>query len=385
MILDYLNTLSVEKFKPSHNFDYLPDRPVYTSVDYLRSTNPKIDRFHAFIKKFMPLLKGAGFNFHNSERGMNGYTNMWLIQFNGQNCGNVCADALDVMGGQFELTGLGCQLLQARWDVWCSLIAGLQDFSFRIKRLDVACDFKGSVWDKFGVNMIDINSMVNKGVFRIGSGSGVAPDVRLNGGFSEVVDKRMGARDYNPKVHCLSGLTIDIGSKQSVNTWCIYEKGKERAGKNPDRYDGSLSSWVRMERRFSSGSGRGKVEIPYEYAVYPDSAFIYKCAGIESFIGEWLAFQASEGVELSPVAIHEVNLNYVGLLQGINIKKTALHVARQSARFFKTLEVIGVDVMDFVNLVRHKECSKGFSSDIYAAYNVTPADDIMDFLRGQYA
>ena len=385
MILDYLNTISLEKFQPSHNFDIVTERPVYASVDWLRSTNPKINEFHAFIQKFMPLLRGVGFNFHDSGRGMNGYTNMWQIQYYGDVVGNICADALDKMGGQFELTGQGCQILQVRWDVWCLLNAGLQQYGFRTKRLDVCMDLKGSVWDKFGVNMLDVHSMVVAGDFRIGSGSGVSPRINFNGSWSEIVDKRMGPDDYNPKSHCLDGLTIDIGSRQSVNTWCIYEKGKQLAGKNPDRYDGSLSSWVRFERRYSSGSGRGKVEIPIEYAVYPDRALTYNCAGVESFVGKWLAFQASEGVDLAPVSTEELDLNRVGLLQGLNIKKTALHVARQSARFFKTLEVIGVDVLDFVNLVKHKECNKGFSPEVYESYSVSAGDDIMSFLKGEFA
>ena len=385
MILEYLNTISLEKFGPSHGLEFVPDRSVYASVDWLRSTNPRIGKFHAFIQKFMPLLRGVGFNFVDSGKGMNGYTNMWQIQHYGDVVGNICADALDKMGGQFELTGKGCQLLQVRWDLWCALNAGLQEYGFRTKRLDICMDLKGAIWDKFGVNMLNVHRMVSAGVFRIGSGSGVSPGVSLNGAWSEIIDDKMGPEDYDPNVHCVGGLTINVGSSRSANTWCLYEKGKERAGKNPDRYDSSFSNWIRLERRYTSGSGRGKVEIPIEYALYPDKALTYNCAGVESFVNKWLAFQASEGVDLAPVSTEELDLNRVGLLQGLNIKKTALHVARQSARFFKTLEVIGVDVLDFVNLVKHKECNKGFSSDIYESYSVSAGDDVMSFLRGEFS
>lgn len=385
MILDYLSTITLETFAPCHGLEFVPDRPVYASVDWLRSTNPKISRFHDFIAKFGPLLKGVGFNFHDTGRGMNGYTNCWHIHFEGEVVGNICADAMDKMGGQFELSGKGCQFLQVRWELWCALNAGLQEYGFRTKRLDIAADFKGSVWDEFNVNMLDVHRMVIDGDFRIGKGCGVVPGIRLNGDWSEIIDCRMGAQDYNPRKHCMSGLTIDIGASSSVNTWCLYEKGKERAGKNPDRYDGSLSSWIRFERRYASGSGRGKVEIPIDYALYPDRALIYSCSGVESFIDRWLAFQAVKGVKVPPVSNHELDLNRVGLLQGVSIKRTALHVARQSARFFKTLEDIGVDALEFVNLVRRDEGVKGFSPDVYSSFNVSAGDDIMAFLRGEFS
>lgn len=385
MILDYLNSVSLDEFKPSHNLDFVPDVPVYAAVDWLRTTNPRIGRFHDFMKKFMPLLRAVDFDFVDSGRGMNGYTNMWHIQYYGTVVGNICADALDKMGGQFELTGAGCQMLQVRWDLWCALNAGLQEYGFRIKRIDVAADFKGAAWDRYSVNMLDVHSMVSAGVFRVGTGCGVSPGVSLNGDWSEIIDGKMGPSDYNPKVHCPAGLTIDIGSRQSVNTWCLYEKGKERAGKNPDCYDDSMSGWIRFERRYSSGSGRGKVEIPIEYALYPDRALTYKCEGVESFVSDWLEFLASEGVSVPPVSTKTIDLRRVGLLQGVNIKKTALHVAQQSARFFKTLEMIGVDVMDFVSLVKHDQCNKGFCPELYNSYSVDAGHDVMDFLREKYA
>lgn len=379
MILNYLLDIPSEDYSPA--WDFVPtERPVYSSVDWLTATNPKIDRFHSFIKKFMPMMRSYGFSFEDSGKGMNGYTHYWKITMDGDLVGHICADALDKMGGMFQLTGAGCQWLQARWDLWCMLVAGLNQYGFVNKRLDVAVDCVGSVWDEFGVTIVDFCRSYRAGMFTIGSGCGVKPGHSLVGDWMDLV---LEDKAYDPKAQCPNGLTLNIGLSTGVNSWCIYEKGKQLAGKNPERYDGSLNGHVRIERRFRSGSGRGQVVIPWDFAVSPDSAFVYNCSGVDSFVNRWLDFQRESGVDLSPVASSDLELERVGLTKGVSIKKTALHVAQQSSRFFKTLEMIGVDVLDFVNLVKHKECNKGFNLGLYQS-NFSDGGGVMDFLRGEF-
>lgn len=381
MILDYLKSISAEKYDTAYPFE-LTARPAYASIDWLTATTSRIDQFEKFIKKFMPLLRGHGFKFFDTGRGLNGYTNCWQITWYDDVCGQICADSLNKNGGMFQLTGKGCQILQARWDLWCLLVAGLNEYGLNIKRLDIAADFKGSVWDKFDFNLVDFLRAYQGGMFTIGSGCGAKPDYSVIGDTADLI---LGDGSYNPNVQCPNGITLNIGSSTSVNSWCVYEKGKQLAGKNPDRYDGSLSSWVRVERRIRSGSGRGKVVIPFEFAVSPDSALVYNCEGVKSFVDSWLDFQVLEGVEVDVVPVVSLDLKRVGLDRLVSIKKTALHVARQSSRFFKTLEVMGVDVVEFVNLVKSDKCNKGFDLGLYRANSVGSGGDVMDFLRSEYA
>lgn len=386
MILEYLSDIKPEKFKPSskgYSFFECTDRPAYTSVDWLRVTNPSLKSFDAFIKKFLPLLRGVGFRFVDTGGGLNGYTNCWVIQYEGENCGHVAADSNDKMGGMFELSGLGCQLMQVRWDMWCFLMAGCHEYGFRIKRLDTAVDFKGSIWDKFGFTMVDFAKAYKSGMFVIGSGSGTKPTHSTPGDWLDLLLGDGGT--YDPRKQCPSGLTLNIGKATSGNSWCIYEKGKQLAGKNPDRYDGSFGSWVRVERRFSCGTGKSKREIPFDFALRPDESVLYGCAGFESFVSGWLDFQASEGVDVPVIDKVGIDVNRVGLMKGVSIKKTVKHVASHCGRVFKTLEDIGIDLVEFVNLVKRDEGVKGFDVGIYNAFSVSAGDDVMTFLRGQYA
>lgn len=387
MILDYLSNVQPEDYKPVFGL-VVTERSSLVSVDYLRCTNPRIKQFHDFIQKFMPLLRAHGFKFRDRESGFNGYTHSFQILFNGEVCGHIAADSNEKrnMGGLIEFTGQGCQLLQVRWDLWCCLVGGLHQYSFKIKRVDIAADCKGGVWDKFGLNMVGISEMVSDGLFRNSArASGAKAAVTLVGDWLQVVSSKMDGSRYSPKEHCSGGLTINVGSSSSRSMWCLYEKGKQMAGKNPDRYDGSLGSWVRFERRLTSGSGRSEWLISFDFLVMPETAFFYECDGVKALFDEWLEFQLSEGVEVSSVGVSDIELERVGLNKGVSLKKTALHVARQSARFFKTLDVIGVDILEFVNLVKHDECTRGFDLGIYDGFSVSAGDDVMGFLRSKFS
>lgn len=383
MILDYLSNLSPEKFQPSYSdvagFEF-PERPVNTSVDWLRVTNPSLGKFDSYVKKFLPLLLGIGFKFVESGGGLNGYTNAWSIQFNGENCGHIAADRNNKMGGMIEFSGKACQLLQVRWDMFCFLVAGLKEFDFAVKRLDAALDFKGAVWDEFNFNMTDFARAYKDGMFVIGSGSGAEPTHSTHGDW---LDLFMSDGSYDPRSQCPSGLTLSIGKSTSGNSWCIYEKGKQLAGLNPDRYDGTLGSWVRVERRFSTGSGRSKRVIPFDFVLLPDEAIVYGCDGFESFVNKWVGFQSDAGVEVVTVPKVGIDVDRVGLSKSVSIKKTVRHAARQCGRVFKTLEDIGVNIQEFIDLAKKDEGVKGFSPDIYDAFSVSPANDIMSFLRGE--
>ena len=348
----------VNRFKPDIISVKPTKRPVFSSVDWLRCTTKKLHNLEGFTRKFLPMLKGHGFSFHDTGKGLNGYTHAFVIQFNGENCGHICADDKDKMGGSFELSGLACQLLQGRWDLWCLLISGLNENEFRIKRLDVCTDFKGKLWDVYSLNIVDINKLISDGLHS--PARGVSPDVCLIGDWSGVVAKCLDGGGYDPKRDAQKGLTINVGNSDSVNKNVWYEKGKQLAGKNPERYDGSLGSWVRYERRFGTGSGRSQVVIPFDFAVLPDEALIYNSPKVAALIDDWISFQKGNDVDIDPVEISGIDLERVGLLKGICFKRTARHVASQSARFFRSLTMLGINPHDFVDAVISDESNKGF-------------------------
>lgn len=343
-------------------------RPSYTSVDNLRCTTSELRDLDGFVKKFISLFKGHGIEFHDTGRGLNGYNYCWAMTFYGDRVGSICADSDSSMGGFVELTGQACQLLQMRWSLWEKLIHGFIQFGFRITRLDVAADFKGAVWNEYNMNILHLCKYVDDGLFNLNR-SGVAPKVNLNGDWLEIVNNQMSPSEYCPMVHCPDGLTINVGGSASANRFCVYEKGKQLLGKNPDMHDGSLNNWIRIERRFGRGSGRSKVNIPFEFALDPDNAFYYRCSKLERFIMDYNEFRIECGCEVNKVPSSELELERIGLLKRTCLDRTTLHVAKQSARYFRTLVLSGVDPVDFVNAVIHDEPNKGFSPKLAESFD----------------
>lgn len=365
MILSYLETFTTTKFESSlKNYDSVPV-PLYTSVDWLTATNTNIGKFHDCIKKFSALLRGVGLTFVDSGHGFNGYTNCWYIQFNGRNCGSISADATNRMGGMLVLSGTGCQLLQTRWDAWQCLMTGLFEFGFNIKRLDVAADFRGALWHEYNCNILHIAKMVKNGLGVVGNGAGKKPKVQLIGDFLDIVVDAVKPGEYYPTIDAPNGCTINIGSSSSSNSWCIYEKGKQMNGKSDLMpYSGIMLNWIRIERRFSQGSGRAKSIIPFDFALYPDKAFVYKCDSMAKFLDDWIQFQEDNGVSPSDNKPDDILLERVSIPNKVSFRKTAQHVASHSARFFRSLMVLKIDPMDFVNRIVHDETTKGFCPDL---------------------
>ena len=378
MILSYLSTVKAEKFFTGHDFldEIVTHRPVHTSIDWYRATNTDLNKFQLAMKKFTPLLVGVGFNFVKLDRGLGNYPMAYQIQFNGRVCGSICADDADLddgnIGGMFDLTGAGCQLLQGRWDLWIALVVGLMDFGFNIKRLDVAADFKGSIWDEYKVNILSFNDLVNEGLLSTTS-LGNKPDIGVFGSFSELMHKRIDSSTYDPKKHAVGGCTVNVGKRTSCSSWCLYEKGKEQAGKKPELYgdDRSLFSWIRIERRFSQGSGRSKKEIPYHFALCPDQAFIYECKGIEKFLKGWSDFQVSKGVDPDLVSDPEVvNLDRPSMAATVSLKRSLVHSTQQASRALRTMFDLGIDVQEWVKRAMGDETIKGFCSDFHQGFSL---------------
>lgn len=369
MILAYLNDIKAEHYQSRASWlkgvKVVTDRPVKTEVDWLRCTNTRLKDFHDFIRKFSPLLVGHGFKFVEMERGMLNYSKAYQIQWNERVCGSICADPTEGetnIGGMLDLTGAGCKVLQSRWDLWCHLVTGLMEYGFNVKRLDVAADFKGSLWMEYGFNILHFNDAVQAGMFSTGK-CGPDPAISLLGDFSKVLSQRMGADDYVPMVHAPGGCTINVGKRTSCSSWCIYEKGKQMAGKNPELYDTSMFDWVRVERRFAQGSGRSKKVIPFEFALYPDEAIVYQCQGFAKFLKDFDTFRNSKGFEVVTPATSEVVLDRPSMGARVSFKRSAIHASQQAARFLRSLVLLDIDPMDWVKRAMHEKPVKGFCAD----------------------
>ena len=375
MILAYLNDIKADHYQSRKSWlagVEIPDPPVKTHVDYLRCTNTRLKDFHDFMYKFSPMLVGHGFKFVELERGMGNYNKAFQIQFNGRVCGAICADSTEGesnIGGMLDLTGVGCQVLQSRWDLWCQLITGLVEYEFNMKRLDVAADFKGALWMTYKFNILHMNDAVQAGMFSTGS-CGPDPAISLLGDFSKVLSQRMGPDDYVPMVHAPAGCTINVGKRTSCSSWCIYEKGKQLAGKNPDLCDTSMFDWVRVERRFSQGSGRSKKIIPFEFALYPDEAIVYQCKGFAKFLKDWDDFRAANGFAVVKSKPSDVVLERSSMVAGINFKRSAIHASQHAARFLRSLVMLNIDPMDWVNRAMHEKPVKGFCPDFLTDFSL---------------
>ena len=376
MILEYLKDIKAEHYQSRASWlqgvQVVTDRPVKTEVDWFRCTNTSLKQFQACMKKFTPLLVGHGFNFVEMERGMGNYSMAYQIQWHGQVCGSICADPTEGesnIGGMFDLSGGGCKVMQSRLDLFCHLVAGLSEYGFKIKRLDVAADFTGDLWKKYKVNILNMNDAVQAGMFSTGK-CGPQPVVSLVGDFSELLSQRMGPDDYVPTVHALSGCTINVGKRTSCSSWCIYEKGKQLAGRNPDDDDRSLFDWIRVERRFAQGSGRSKKVIPFEFAIYPDKAIVYQCEGFDKFLQDWDTFRNNNGFEVVRSKPSDIVLERASMVAGVGFKRSAIHASQHAARFLRSLVMLNIDPMDWVRRAMHEKPVKGFCADYHQDFSL---------------
>ena len=239
---------------------------------------------------------------------------------------------------------------------------GLMEYGFNVKRLDVAADFKGALWMNYRYNIMHMNDAVQAGMFSTGK-CGPEPAVSLVGDFSKLLSQRMEPDSYVPMVHAPAGCTINVGKRTSCSSWCIYEKGKQLAGKHPDLCDQSMFDWIRVERRFSQGSGRSKKVIPFEFALYPDEAIVYQCAGFDRFLKDWETFRNNNGVEVVRSKPSDVVLERASMVAGVSFKRSAVHASQHAARFLRSLVMLNIDPMEWVKRAMHEKPIKGFCAD----------------------
>lgn len=162
---------------------------------------------------------------------------------------------------RFELTGLGCALLEQRGDAsadhaqqWCALRAKLERVDALLSRVDVAFDdFDGERSVKLAETMWEVGEF----------------DYRF--GPEMLRPKAKGFKDYGSG----EGNTFYVGSSSSEKQLRVYEKGKQLGD--------AESPWVRWEIQFR-GSTRKRLALrvlddpmPYMRGAFQCLEFVSRC------------------------------------------------------------------------------------------------------------
>ena len=131
-----------------------------TSVDWLRTTTNDLDAFKSTLSELdgdNGLLETAGFDVKwRQGKGMHGYSESASILLWKDNdymtVGNLAySEDGRNKGGMFELTGIGCKVLQVEYPMlWSELHALLTEYAWRISRADVALDMSGEYCTAMG-------------------------------------------------------------------------------------------------------------------------------------------------------------------------------------------------------------------------------------------
>lgn len=257
-----------------------------TAIDWLRAT---ITDFEAFEKSLSEIvgnggvLDNADIDVQWSTKGLHGYeTSASLLIWKDNDFLTVGHIGMSRegrnQGGMFELTGVGCKVLQIEYpELWLELYQVLTYYGWRLSRVDIALDLMGDYAKQHHYTVPRLFKLaVNGQLFR--SDNLRNPNMKQSfttaGDWSPLVVGNVTPENYDPLEHCPAGLTAYIGNRGgSEDFFRIYEKGKEVLGSvaEPDNID---RSWVRIEHEMTRKS-KERV-IPLEVMTAPDEYF---CAG----------------------------------------------------------------------------------------------------------
>jgi len=376
-----LNELALKRnnaeFFNALSFDYFDQAnvppPSYAFCDWLKCTQPNFVLYQEFCSKAFTYFVKAGFDIEDTGKGMNGYSHSFALKMKGERVGTFAAD--EKMGGLFELTGAGCQLMQVQWSEWCKMMWSLKLQEFRITRMDVSVDLDGAVCRDMGISVPSLLSEhATDQLFRVGC-IGSLPAVTQNGDWSCFMTGECSTSTYDPAIHAPSGLTLNIGARGGRNQFCIYEKGKQELGKKLVK---SLSveeaSKVRIERRLGRGKGDGRVVIDFRSTIFLDDALTFMCPKFEKFMDRYLAGGGGTPASCSG----DVSFERVGNYIKKKVLKKVFHLMQQGKKCINTLIDLGFNNNEIVNMLRGTDGVgiAGFIDDI------TDKDDIeLEFNR----
>lgn len=229
------------------------------------------------------ILEEAGMKVHWTEKGLHGYDHSASIKIWKDNdyltVGNIAySEGGQNKGGLFELTGVGCKVLQLEYpQLWLELYHVLMLSDWRISRVDIALDLSGDYAKENGYTVpLLFKQAKNEGWFKSDAQRNplMKQTFTTAGDWSDLACGNISSEAYDPIKDCPAGLTAYIGNRKSSDDFFrVYEKGKQLLGAmaEPESID---RGWIRIEHEMSrKASGR---KIPLDVMLRPDEYF---CAG----------------------------------------------------------------------------------------------------------
>lgn len=341
-----------------------------TKIDWLRLTVTDLEAFHnsmGDIDGKGGILHSAGIETVWTEKGLHGYEQSAKLLMRRDadylTLGHIAtSEAGRNKGGLFELTGLGCKLLQLSYpELWNELFSILQLNDWRISRADIALDLPGEYCIEHGYTVPSLfKQAVTHGLFK--SDKLKNPNMQQSystaGDWSALVVGGITPESYNPIEHCPAGLTAYIGSRKgSADFFRIYEKGKELLGAEAEP-DSTERAWVRVEHEMSrKGTGR---EIPLDVMLRPDAYFALDRSGVRGLMDEYRASLSLEQAE-------QVQLAQFQKEKSLSLSKK-IHWAKYSyGRLFRTLIHRGIEYEQIIEWLTREDGLKDFIFDIQEA------------------
>ncbi|MFZ1342925.1 replication initiation factor domain-containing protein [Thiothrix eikelboomii] len=229
------------------------------------------------------ILEEAGMQVHWTEKGLHGYDTSASIKIWRDNdyltVGHIAySEGGRNKGGLFELTGVGCKVLQLEYPaLWLELYNVLMLAEWRISRVDIALDLSGDYAKEHGYTVpLLFKQAKTEGLFKSDSQRNplMKQTFKPEGDWTPLLFEGVTPETYDPLKDCPAGLTAYIGNRKSSDDFFrIYEKGKQLLGAmaEPESVD---RGWIRIEHEMSrKATGR---TIPLDVMLRPDEYF---CAG----------------------------------------------------------------------------------------------------------
>lgn len=388
----YCNTGGYEISKESNQLEKpaFNNQDSITALDWLRLTTNDLKSYRETLgelttslapgvvaqdEKCTGILEEAGLQVHWTDKGMHGYDVSASIKIWKDNdyltVGSIAySEGGRNKGGLFELTGVGCKVLQLEYPaLWLELYNVLMLTDWRISRVDIALDLSGDYAKEHGYTVpLLFKQAVNEGLFKSDAQRNplMKQSTQPAGDWTPLLFGGISAETYDPLKDCPAGLTAYIGNRKSSDDFFrIYEKGKQLLGAmaEPESID---RGWVRIEHEMSrKASGR---TIPLDVMLRPDEYF---CAGRSNVRAIMEQLRAHRDLQ----AIQSWQRAQFKREKGLLLSKK-VHWARHTyGRLLRTLQDKGLSDSEIVEKLSRTAGLKEFVFDLLEVSN--PADDLL--------
>ena len=361
-----------------------------TALDWLRLTTNDLKNYHEAMgelttspeprvkaqnEKCTGILEEAGMQVHWTEKGLHGYDVSASIKLWKDNdyltVGSIAySEKGQNQGGLFELTGVGCKVLQLEYPaLWLELYNVLLLAEWRISRVDIALDLSGDYAKEHGYSVpMLFKQAVNDGLFRSDAQRNplMKQTFHTAGDWSPLVCGNLSAETYDPLQHCTSGLTAYIGNRKSSDDFFrVYEKGKQLLGAmaEPEAID---RGWIRIEHEMSrKASGR---TIPLDVMLRPDEYFCSGRSNVRTIMEQLRAHRDLQAIQSWQRAQFKRE-------KGLLLSKKVHWAKHTYGRLLRTLKDKGLSDSEIIDLLSRTSGLKEFVFDLLE--EATPAQVVL--------